>query len=114
MTYTSKSFSDKIFFRNILIAIIAASVTIYIAFHTLVGYASMSAIALSSVALGLLEPRRGWFLALVYSGIIIIFWLIHPIKPLSEDLAMFSSYLSFFVSLIFGFIISLVGRLFEK
>jgi hypothetical protein len=104
----------KTFIRNIFITLALACISIAVIYHTMVGYAAMSVIAISSIINGLLEPRKGWVLAIVYSATIVLFWLIKPIKPASEDLAMFSSYLSIFVSLAFGFIIGILGRMFEK
>jgi hypothetical protein len=113
MSVSSNSFKSKTFIRNVVIAIVLACISIAVIYNTMVGYVAMSAIAISSIINGLLEPRRGWVLAIIYSGIIVLFWLIKPIKPASQDLAMFSSYLSIFVSLGFGFIIGVLGRMFE-
>lgn len=109
---TNKSY--LVLIRNIGITICTASFIAYINFNVENGYYSMSVIALSSFLIGFLEPRRGWILALVQGAIVLGFYLLKPIKPVSEDLAMFASYLTLGISLVFGFIAGGLGRLFEK
>jgi len=106
--------SNLILVRNIFITICTAALIAYTNFHAETGYYSMSVIALSSFLIGFLEPRRGWILALIQGAIVIGFYLLKPIKPVSEDLAMFTSYITVGISLIFGFVAGGLGRLFEK
>ncbi|WP_337042556.1 hypothetical protein [Emticicia sp. 17c] len=99
--------------RNILIAFGTAALIIYTNFHTDTGYWAMSVIALSSFLIGFLEPRRGWILALIQASVVIIFYYLKPIKPVDEDLAMFTSHIAIGVSLVFSFVSGRLARLFE-
>jgi len=114
MTYTSSGFKDKVFFRNMIIAILGAVLSVYVIFHTETGYAAMSVISISSFVIGFLEPRRGWVLALIQATIIVLCWLIQPFTPAVKDLAMFASYASIFISLFFSFVAGRLGRMFEN
>ncbi|RYU95175.1 hypothetical protein [Emticicia agri] len=100
--------------RNILVAIGTGSLIAYTNFHVETGYWAMSAIALSSFLIGFLEPRRGWILALIQGAIVISFYYIKPIKPVSEDLAMFTSHIAVVMSLIFSFVAGGLRRLYLK
>lgn len=100
--------------RNILIAIGTGSLIAYTNFHAHNGYLAMSVIALSSFLIGLLEPRRGWILALIQASIVISFYYIKPIKPVDEDLAMFTSHVAVGQSLVFSFIAGALRRLYLK
>lgn len=100
--------------RNILIAIGTGSLIAYTNFHVENGYLAMSVIALSSFLIGYLEPRRGWILALIQASIVISFYYIKPIKPVSEDLAMFTSHVAVGQSLVFSFIAGALRRLYLK
>lgn len=106
--------SNLILVRNVGITICTALLIAYTNFNVETGYYAMSVIALSSFLIGFLEPRRGWILALVQSVIVLSFYYLKPMKPVNEDLAMFSSYITVALSLIFGFVAGGLGRLFEK
>lgn len=108
---------DSSFFllaRNILIAIGTGSLIAYTNFHTETGYWAMSIIAIASFLIGFLEPRRGWILALIQASIVLSFYYIKPIKPVSEDLAMFTSYVAVGISLVFSFVSGALVRLYQK
>lgn len=100
--------------RNIFIVIGTATLIAYTDFHTDNGYLAMSVIAVSSFLIGFLEPRRGWILALIQGGIVISFYYIKPIKPVSEDLAMFTSHVAVGMSLVFSFVSGALRRLYLK
>ncbi len=100
--------------RNILITIVTGSLIVYTNFHTENGYLAMSIIALASFLIGFLEPRRGWILALIQGSIVISFYYIKPIKPVSEDLAMFTSHIAVAMSLVFSFVAGALRRLYLK
>lgn len=100
--------------RNILIAIVTGSLIAYTNFHVESGYWAMSVIALSSFLIGFLEPRRGWILALIQAAIVLGFYYIRPIKPVNEDLAMFTSHIAAGLSLVFSFVTGALRRLFQK
>jgi hypothetical protein len=100
--------------RNILIAIGTGSLIAYTNFHVENGYWAMSVIALSSFLIGFLEPRRGWILALIQASIVLSFYYIKPIKPVNEDLAMFTSHIAAGVSLVFSFVAGALRRLYMK
>jgi len=102
------------FIRNIFITICTASLVIYTNFHTETGYYAMSVIALTSFLIGFLEPKRGWILALLQAAIILTFYYLKPIKPVSEDLAMFTSYAGAVISLVFSSVAGALGRLFRQ
>ncbi|PLK44104.1 MULTISPECIES: hypothetical protein [Emticicia] len=106
--------SNLVLVRNIFIAIGTGALIAYTNFHVETGYYAMSAIALSSFLIGFLEPRRGWILALVQATVVISFYYLKPIKPVSEDLAMFASYVAVVMSLVFSFVAGGLGRLFQK
>ena len=100
--------------RNIFIVIGTASLIAYTNFHTENGYLAMSVIALSSFLIGFLEPRRGWILALIQASIVVGFYYMKPIKPFSEDLAMFTSHVAAGMSLVFSFVAGALRRLYQK
>ncbi|RFS17496.1 hypothetical protein [Emticicia sp. C21] len=100
--------------RNILVAIGTGSLIAYTNFHVETGYWAMSIIALSSFLIGFLEPRRGWILALIQASIVICFYYLKPIKPISEDLAMFTSHIAVAQSLVFSFVAGALRRLYLK
>ncbi len=100
--------------RNVLIVVGTASLIAYTNFHTDNGYLAMSVIAVSSFLIGFLEPRRGWILALIQGSIVISFYYIKPIKPVSEDLAMFTSHVAVGMSLVFSFVSGGLRRLYLK
>ncbi|MBA4850322.1 hypothetical protein [Emticicia sp. BO119] len=100
--------------RNILISIGTGSLIAYTNFHVKNGYLAMTIIALSSFLIGFLEPRRGWILALTQAAIAISFYYIKPIKPVDEDLAMFTSHVAVGQSLVFSFVAGALRRLYQK
>jgi hypothetical protein len=101
------------FGQNILLSIILSVCLVSIIYFSKSIYISLLFIVLFSLFYGLLEPKKGWVLALIQISLLILgYWVLNlsgfvAIKP---DEAVFVTHVSFFPSLAASF---LTGFLFK-
>ncbi|MCP9764704.1 hypothetical protein [Lacihabitans soyangensis] len=101
------------FGQNILLAIGFSIIQVLIIHFAPIIYISLLFIILFSLVYGLLEPQRGWILALIQIVLVILgYWILRfsgfvAVKP---DEAIFVTHVSFFPSLAASFLTSFLFK----
>lgn len=101
------------FGQNILLCVVFSIVQVFIIHKAVIVYIPLLFIILFSLLYGLLEPKKGWILALLQIGLLIAgYWLLNfagfvANKPYE---AVFVTHVSFFPSLVASFITSFLFK----
>lgn len=101
------------FGQNILLSIILSVCVVTIIHFSKSIYISLLFIVLFSLLFGLLEPKKGWVLAILQIAIIITgYWVLQiaGYQALKPDEAIFVSHVSFFPSLAASFLTSFLFK----
>lgn len=101
------------FSQNILLCVIFSIIQVFIIHKSEIVYVPLLFIVLFSLLYGLLEPKRGWILALLQIAILIsAYWILDSAGYVANRPyeAAFVTHVSFFPSLVAGFITSFLFK----
>ncbi|MBD2699202.1 hypothetical protein IC229_01050 [Spirosoma sp. BT702] len=101
------SFFDRRLVLNVVITLIGCALLLYCIKIAIAAHLPFLVATLLATAVGVLEPRRGWFLAIVQAAtiwIVYTFFLDHPTNNSDSEVEVFSLYGSMILSFVGSFI----------
>lgn len=111
------SFFDRRLFINIILTLIGSAFLLYCIRVAIAAHLPYLAATILATALGFLEPRKGWFLALVQAGtiwIVYMFFLVHPTNNFHIELENFGLYGSMILSFVGSFVGGRLKRILDR
>lgn len=113
----NKSFFDRRLLLNLGLTLLGCALLLYCIKIAIAAHLPFLVATVSATALGLLEPRRGWFLAVVQAAtiwLVYTFFLEHPTNSSDRELENFGLYGSMILTFVGSFIGGRLKRVFDR
>lgn len=101
------------FLTNLLICILCSAIQLLIIYKSPIVYIPLFFVIIISFAYGLLEPKRGWLLALIQVLLIVAgYWITQSLgfKAVKQDEAQFAAHILIFPSFVASFLASFLFK----
>ena len=111
------SFFNRRLLLNVLLTLIGCALLLYCIKVAIAAHLPFLAATILATGLGILEPHKGWFLAVVQAAtiwIVYTFFLEHPTNNGDAELENFSLYGSMILTFIGSFIGGRLKRVFDR
>ncbi|MBD2751607.1 hypothetical protein [Spirosoma validum] len=111
------SFINRRLLLNIGLTLVGCSLLLYCIKVAIAAHLPFLVATILATGLGFLEPRKGWFLAIVQAvtiWLVYTFFLEHPTNNVDAELENFSLYGSMILTFVGSFIGAMLKRVFDR
>ncbi|WP_020594699.1 hypothetical protein [Spirosoma panaciterrae] len=111
------SFFDRRLLLNVVLTLIGSAFLLYCIRVAIAAHLPYLVATILATGLGFLEPRKGWFLAIVQASsiwLVYTFFLEHPTNSFHIELENFGLYGSMILTFVGSFIGSRLKRVFDR
>ncbi|GAB4021845.1 hypothetical protein [Spirosoma koreense] len=111
------SFFNRRLLLNILLTLAGCALILYCIKVAIAAHLPFLAATVVATGLGVLEPRKGWFLALIQAAtiwIVYTFFLEHPTNNVDSEVEAFSLYGAMILTFVGSFIGGRLKRVFDR
>ncbi|GAB3704568.1 hypothetical protein GCM10027592_36070 [Spirosoma flavus] len=111
------SFFDRKLILNVALTLLGCALLLYCIKIAIAAHLPFLVATLTATAVGVLEPRRGWFLAIIQAAtiwIVYTFFLEHPTNNVDSEVEIFSLYGSMILTFVGSFIGGRLKRILDR